>query len=170
MTPLEDVLSGRDERAARQRELLERRSSPSFVCQIALNIPGYPKRMPRDKAAVENFLKRFLKEYGEGYIDGGYVENGAGVCWIGLFDDGGFEAFIAKGCAVAVEEAAAGGRAADIDVITRDGVISRSNIKRPQRKCIICGGDAKVCSREARHSVEELRAKTEALLKAVELS
>ena len=57
MTPLEEVLSGRDERAAWQRRWLRSPEGNFFVCQIGLNVPGYPKRIPRDLAVVRKCRK-----------------------------------------------------------------------------------------------------------------
>ena len=53
MTPLEEVLSGRDERAACQKRMLASREG-AFVCQIGLNVPGFPKRVPGDITIIKD--------------------------------------------------------------------------------------------------------------------
>lgn len=60
MTPLEEVLAGRDERAAWQRLWLEATEGSYFICQIGLNIPGYPKRIPRDIEIVRKCRKYLM--------------------------------------------------------------------------------------------------------------
>lgn len=166
-TPLDEVLSGRDERAACQRRLLADAACEAFVCQISLNIPGYPKRLPGDAATVGRLRDKFLAGYGKKYMADSFIENGAGICWIGLFNGDGDEGRAAKMCAVDVEESCPGGRAADIDIVSRRGALSRVDIGRSARKCVICGKDAKSCSREASHSNAELRAAIAGLLEKI---
>ena len=77
MTNLELVLAGRDERAAAQNELL---ASASFVCQIALNVPGWPKRLKGDEAAARRCAAEFLKRCGLTPLAVRELANGAGFC------------------------------------------------------------------------------------------
>ena len=49
MSPIEHVLAGREERYWIQSLLLQ---CADVVCQISLNIPGYPKSLPGDEYAL----------------------------------------------------------------------------------------------------------------------
>ena len=163
--PLESVLNGREERALKQRELLlsmhesfsAMERDAGFICQIALNVPGYPKRITNDEEAVCQFTKLFLDEFEEPFIKDLCLINGAGYCWIGVFEGDREEALRAKMCAVELEERLRAGRVFDIDIITKDGAISRKDVGLPPRKCFFCGNDAKICSKERAHYLPALR-------------
>ena len=51
----------------------------------------------------------------------------------------------------------------DIDVMDKDGAVSRCELGLDARKCLICDEDAKVCARSQKHSMEELLAKVKEL-------
>ena len=119
MTPLEEVLAGRDERAAWQRLWLEATEGSYFICQIGLNIPGYPKRIPRDIEIVRKCRKYLMDHAHAVPSEERYLENGAGVCWQGAFDALKFEAAALKKCAVEAENSMTAGRVLDIDIIPR---------------------------------------------------
>ena len=165
MLPLESVLNGREERASKQRELLSTvheslsamDNDSGFVCQIALNVPGYPKRIPNDEEAVCHFIKLFIDEFEEPFIKDAYLINGAGYCWLGVFEGDENEARRAKMSAVELEERLKAGRVFDIDIITPDGSVSRKDLGLPPRKCFFCGNDAKICSKERTHYLPALR-------------
>lgn len=161
-TPLEDVLAGREERVALQKEFL---AEKYFVCQIALNIPGYPKRLSGDEGAVEKCRAAFLQKYKPRPVRECYLANGAGFCWLGLFDGDKNDAETAKHAAVAVEEESDTGRIFDIDIITREGQISRASLALPPRKCLVCDKEAKICAKEQSHQIEELRTEIQKRLK-----
>ena len=151
MTNLELVLAGRDERAAVQNELL---ATAAFVCQISLNIPGWPKRLDGDEAAARKCAGEFQKQLGRAPLTVRELASGAGFCIEMSFDG---DADDAKRAAVEIEETAPWGRVFDIDVITRDGQLSRKTLGLPARKCLLCNEEAKVCARAGRHSQVELR-------------
>lgn len=48
------------------------------------------------------------------------------------------------------------GRFVDIDVYTKEGPISRRDLKAPSRKCFLCHHDAHYCSRSKKHSLKRL--------------
>lgn len=170
MTPLEEVLTGREERAAwqslwlnKKREQpaaayrVSREPSSYFVVQIALNIPGYPKRVPHDLQVIKNcrkYLLRFARAVPE---EEHYLENGAGVCWQGAFDADRYDAEHVKRVAIDTEKTTRAGRVLDIDVITNEGPISRTWMDLPPRQCFVCGREAKICAKEGCHDQNELR-------------
>ena len=87
MTPLEEVLSGRDERAACQKRMLASREG-AFVCQIGLNVPGFPKRVPGDITIIKDCRRFLLACAGAAPFEEHYLDNGAGLCWQGAFEPG----------------------------------------------------------------------------------
>lgn len=65
-----------------------------------------------------------------------------------------------------IEETHPIGRLFDMDVIDTDG----QKLSRPSyRKCIICGCQAQECARTRKHTVEEMQAKIEEMLKKGDL-
>ncbi len=156
MTPLEEVLSGRDERAALQGKLLSLKKD-AFVCQIGLNIPGFPKRVPGDAAVIRDCRRFLLACAGAAAFEEYFLDNGAGFCWQGAFDRVKFSAYALKRAAVEAEDRMEAGRILDIDVITREGALSRLDAGLPPRRCLVCGEDAKICARTGRHDTAELR-------------
>ena len=64
-----------------------------------------------------------------------------------------------------VEDGEKIGRLYDIDVIGVDKLpVSRSDFGMPERKCLICGSPAHVCSRSRKHTTEELLLEIERVL------
>lgn len=58
------------------------------------------------------------------------------------------------------------GRLMDIDIVSTDGhQISRKGLKIPERRCLLCGENAKVCARSRKHSVDELVTQIEKMVK-----
>lgn len=162
MTPLEEVLAGRDERAAWQRRWLSIKDSNGvsayFVCQIGLNIPGFPKRVPNDYYVINRCKKLLLSHSGAMPAEDRFLENGAGVCWQAAFSVARVKPLTVKKMALDAENTLTAGRIFDIDVVTGEGIISRTQMGMPERRCLICGESAKVCARMGRHSLEELHA------------
>lgn len=156
MTPLEEVLAGRDERAACQRKLLAGREG-AFVCQIGLNVPGFPKRIPGDVTVIKECRRFLLAHLCAAPFEEHYLDNGAGLCWQGAFDGRKFDARALKRAAVEAENCMEAGRILDIDVLTAEGQLSRLGMGLPPRRCLLCGEDAKTCARAGRHDAAELR-------------
>lgn len=158
---LASVMSGREERAATQSRLL---AGGGFVCQISLNVPGFPKRLDGDAVILEKFAADLVEKICCQPLGKVQLENGAGLALLMLFDGGSGKARDAKLAGIAIEESGAYGRIADIDVITEDGPLSRADLGYAPRRCVICGGLSKECARERRHTYEELRAKMSFLM------
>ena len=59
------------------------------------------------------------------------------------------------------------GRLFDLDVIDTDFTkVERSELGKAERKCLICGNEAKVCSSRRIHSVKELQERTRMILES----
>lgn len=80
---------------------------------------------------------------------------------VGIFSVDGGKAdleIVVKQMAVDLEERHPLGRLFDIDVYDMDGnAVSRQKLGLEERRCLICGGDARVCGRSRNHCVEELQ-------------
>ena len=154
-----ELLDSRENRVWHQQELIEKYGG--VLISVTLNIPGPIKDKPQYRSVMEwgmGQLKeafcenvvfsetRFLKTGSEGYM-----------CLKGL------EAEEVKRIAVELESKTAKARLLDIDVIRKDGAVSRSSLGLELRKCLICEEDAKACARSQKHSMEELLEKVEKL-------
>jgi len=72
-----------------------------------------------------------------------------------------------KRMAVSLEDLPPLGRLFDIDIIQTDGTkVSRTDLKLPERKCLLCGNDAFLCSRSRTHTIAELLTKTGEIMQA----
>lgn len=168
---LQELLDSRERRAARQRALLAAYGGEDGVLlSITLNIPGPVKDRPAYRRALAEGLSRLrgllppeavlhaeahnLTTGPEGYL-----------CLDGRI----IQPLQAKRLAVQVEEADRLGRLLDIDVVTAAGGISRSELGLAGRRCLLCGGDAKVCARSQRHPMEELLAEIDRILEKIEV-
>lgn len=160
---LASVMSGREERAAVQSRMLSGRDG-LFVCQISLNVPGFPKRLDGDAVLLEKFTGDLINKICCQPRCAVKLENGAGLAILMLFDGSRIPARDAKLAAIFIEENDACGRIADIDVITGAGHLSRSDLGIGPRRCVMCGRLSKECARERRHKYEELRAKMQFLI------
>lgn len=161
---LYEILLGREERVRTRNEHL---SENTFACQITLNIPGYPKRMPNDERAIGKFAGDFIEKFGLAPFHKKQSINAAGLCWIGFFAGDLSKAQKAKEIAIDMEEWTPQGRIFDIDIIVPEKTISRSDLGLPPRTCLLCEKPAKECARNQRHSYEELRAAIEKLIKNI---
>lgn len=157
------VMAGREERAMIQSRLLSGRSD-HFVCQVTLNVPGYPKRLLGDETIIEKCRMDFqigicCESHKEVKL-----ENGAGLALLMLFSGGKEKITAAKQVGIFIEDNACYGRIVDIDVITVDGQLSRRDFHLKPRRCFLCSKDSKECARERKHSYQELRAEVQALI------
>ncbi|RNC28512.1 MAG: Apo-citrate lyase phosphoribosyl-dephospho-CoA transferase [Candidatus Dichloromethanomonas elyunquensis] len=81
------------------------------------------------------------------------------------------DSLTAKKMAVKIEEDHLLGRMFDIDVYDEQGFpLGREALRKKPRKCLICGQEAKLCTRAQRHSVAEVRQAMAFLVKSYEES
>lgn len=156
------VLDGRDERRFLQESLFER--GASVIVQLALNIPGYPKRMEGDLSCLLRTYTLFRRELpdGAGFLARCLLENGAGLalCMALCEVDGN----ALKRLCVFLEESLSWGRILDADVVVPQGPLSRREFGLPPRRCLLCEDDAKSCARRGTHSMHVLRETVRVLL------
>ena len=156
MTPLEEVLSGRDERAACQKRMLASREG-AFVCQIGLNVPGFPKRVPGDITIIKD-CRRFLLACA-GPRPSRNITSTTARGSAGRGPSTAKATTRARSSARPSKRRTAWRRAEvlDIDVHTAEGQLSRLDMGLPPRRCLVCGESAKACARAGTHDPAELR-------------
>ena len=154
-----DMLRARDERAARQRALLEQYRLP--VISFTMNIAGSIKTDADIERAFQEGIERIerhlqRRRWTAAHFEQKTVFTGCEALWAVQT-----AADELKAAMCLLEEADALGRLFDIDVIDEQGVhLSRGN----ERSCIICGGPVRACARSRTHSAEELFAKTKQII------
>ena len=162
---LPDMLNARERRVWMQEKILS--EHPGVLVSFTLNIPGPVKVLPRVPDAFAFALKEIVSAITEAGIP--ILKRSL------ILDKTGPEAFLCvdadaldvKRLLVPLEDASKLGRLYDIDIIGRDGKkISRSDIGKPGRTCLLCGRPARECSRSRAHSVEELTAEIEKIFAA----
>lgn len=154
-----EVLEAREQRVQRQRQLLAQYGKP-LVC-FTMNIAGPVKN---SVLITESFRlgqkllsKQLVPEYEEEIIASTGCEY---YCVVSG------EPKTVKLLLCQIEDSTPAGRLFDMDLLTPDGnKVSRAQVGLPERKCLLCDGDARVCGRSRAHSVAQLQAETERLLK-----
>ena len=161
---LQEMLAAREQRSALQTKLLQqyKKSLISFT----LNIPGpvkVPDGVPQAFATGCRRIETLLKDR---LVLVQHMET--------IKEKTGYEAFYCidanpefiKTLMVTLEDQDRLGRLFDIDVIRPDGSkVSREELGRPSRTCLLCKEPAHACSRSRRHSVAELTAEIGHILK-----
>ncbi len=148
------LLAAREERALVQKNILSS-SSGGCLVQITVNVPGCPKRIENDEAVVQIAEAFFLRGANVRETVRVSLVNGAGVALLLFFPS--LDPIAAKKTGIDVESTPLWGRALDIDVIARNGILTRKDVSLPARRCILCENEAKICARERRHDIGELR-------------
>jgi holo-ACP synthase CitX len=163
MKALDRVLSGREARARLQGHIL---LSASFVVQVSLNLPGYPKQLPGSRRLVElvgDFMAGRIRSRRGRVLSSWVLENGMGTAFfLGACDISAGEI---KEEALNLEETCRWGAILDVDVHLPQGALSRTSFGLPPRRCFLCGRPAKECARARRHETKELRDAFEGYLK-----
>lgn len=157
-----DMADARDARALAQRQMLAEFGVP--LVSLSMNIAG-PVKSTR---AIEYAFDRALFEvHAQLAALGGALEQRVERLFTGsqaLFAVDSSALKIKKSMCW-IEENTPLGRLFDIDVLDSDGQkIDRTQLGLPVRRCLICGEQASVCARSRAHSVEELLARTNAMI------
>lgn len=190
---LMDLLDARENRANHQKELLARYDCVLVSMTLNIpgpvkDSPACRRALKEGMARLKSALARSTPQpliHQEGQADGAEDEKGIALEIIyeeiRLLSTGpeGYlcvkaphleeaseeaEALLIKKTAVDVEEQDALGRLLDIDVLTRNGGVSRSRLGLEPRKCLLCQEDAKVCARSRRHDMKDLLKKVDEIL------
>lgn len=153
MVTLEEMLSARDARCEKQRELLAAHPGLTLVV-LTVVLPGKVKRnegsLLTARAAMEAMEKAF--EGRIAYREERDLETGYEAYWALKG-----ELHEVKHRTVELEETHPLGRLFDLDVIAPDGVpVSRGEIGVKPRRCLLCENEARYCMRNKTHTYEEI--------------
>lgn len=157
------ILDEREKRYDIQMNLIEKYSSP--IISFMLNIPGKVKKNKEyinfHLKIIEKIKKLFeaenIKINEEIYSDSEF-----GMYYIASVK---IDAKILKQKMVELENESFG-RILDIDVFDENkNQITRNSLGLPERKCLLCENDARICIKERKHSTEELLKKVNEIIR-----
>lgn len=158
-----DMLDARERRVHHQQELLKRYHKP-LIC-FTMNIAGPIKDSPlirRGFARGQQLLRQqfFRAKLSPLHTDAHCEATGCEAFYVLDADPMAIKKFTTD-----IEDATPLGRLFDMDVLRPDGTkVDREELSLSGRRCLICGGPAKVCSSRRIHTVAELQAKTTEIL------
>lgn len=163
---LQEMLDFRETKAAYLKQLRER-FHESIIITLGMNIPG-PHKTGSD------IYRAF--EIGKMNINDALCEHNYVVLReVSYIDKAGYieyyvlktkDAAHVKKIMTEIEDYHPLGRIFDIDVYYEGGMgISRSTLGLPERKCFICGKNAKECGRSRAHSVQILEDKVHEIIR-----
>ena len=153
---LQDILLAREQRVAKQKELLATHNCP--LVSFTMNIAGPEKTTPLIERGFREGIHK-LEALGSAIVAKEVIYKDTGC--EGYFAVN-LDAHILKSICTEFEEATPLGRLFDMDVLDANG----SKLDRPgQRGCIVCGAPGRGCAAGRVHPVEELQAATGKLLR-----
>ena len=158
---LQAVLTARENRVARQKELLSRFGKP-LIC-FTMNIAG-PEKCNDDiiwgYQLGKKWLQVQLKDFPVLHFEEQILPTGCEGYYV--VDS---QAEVLKHRTAQIEDSAPVARLFDMDVLDCDGrKLERTDFGYPARKCLICDKPAHICGRNRTHSVEQLQWETARLL------
>ena len=154
---LQDILLAREQRVAKQKELLKTYHCP--LVSFTMNIAGPVKTSPLIQRGFRAGLKK-LESLGSAVLAKEVIYKDTGC-------EGYFavnvDAHILKAICTEFEESAPLGRLFDMDVLDESG---NKLDRQGQRGCIVCGAPGRSCAAGRVHSVKDLQAATDKILRA----
>ncbi len=161
---LEDILKAREERVLFQQRLLETFKSP--IIAYKLNIPGEVKYNPLIKKIFNAGLKEIkeiLKKENIKIIYERTFYKDSGPAYFICFDS---SHEVVKKICIGIEEKHPLGRLYDFDVLDKQGMqVSREDIHKQPRRCLLCNNNAFECGRSRAHDLKDLLLKVENMAK-----
>ena len=152
---LDEMLIARDERAARQTAALARFRAP--LVSMTIVMPGPVKDGGLARHVMEVALEQMdslISAHNWSLLSREVFWQITGPEAIYVVD---VEPRVLKSATIDLEEHHPIGRLWDLDIITTKGVgLSRFQLWRPARPCLLCDRPARECSRSRRHSLPEL--------------
>lgn len=157
---LEQLLESRDQRAAFQTILLCGYETP--LVSFTVNIPGKVKKSRRSQAVFQAGVTAIREALAGDILYCKLLDKVTGP-------EGYFsveqDAQTLKDAMCRIEETHPLGRLMDIDVLSAPGVhVSRTELGKPPRRCLVCGNMAAACTRSRAHPAEELLAAIDRML------
>ncbi|MBQ8040746.1 MAG: triphosphoribosyl-dephospho-CoA synthase CitG [Lachnospiraceae bacterium] len=159
---LEQVLSAREARAALQQKLLNTYHCP--LISFTMNIAGPVKTSPLIERAFETGLDELTKCLPAAKIL--FRHKTMEITGFEALLSVDMEAVALKKICTDIEDAAPLGRLFDMDVLEPDGhKLNRDIVKGGSRNCLVCGAPGRGCAARRLHSVAELQAVTNSIMK-----
>ena len=181
---LEQLLKSRDERVEHQKDLLGTHPGKSLLC-LTVQLPGPEKRNRTSLAIAQAGVKAIREAFKPEYEELRDLETGYEAYFlVSLL------ATEAKRIACQIEDKHPLGRLMDIDVLTTTAegnyfsgrcpknqfpsaiakpthvsVVSRADIGLEPRKCLLCDNEVRYCMRAKTHTVGELMARIEEMVR-----
>ena len=166
---LMQMLDAREQRACHQRELLMQYQKP-LLC-FTMNIAGPVKNSSLIRRGFQAGLSDIKLQLQRVKSELLYQEVWSEVTGNEAFLVVDMNGYALKSLVCELEDADALGRLYDMDVLLPSPdeslfpkKIDRTDLGRPTRTCLICGGPAKECSSRRLHTLEELQRKTKQIL------
>jgi holo-ACP synthase len=152
----EEVLQNREQRFARQKEIVKR--TKATLISFSMVIPGEIKNNSRITTVFALGLQAILELLSQNSFEINELESIGGKtgpeCMIAVKCD----PVILKKLCCKIEEHHQYGRLFDIDILdNRLKAISRQDIGQKERSCLICDQAAHLCARDRTHSLHELK-------------
>ena len=158
---LYQILQAREDRAARQQELLERYGR-TLIC-FTMNIPGPVKISP----LIRRSFRWGLRQLDEAFPQPLHRQIREEITGCEAFYVPDLPAEEAKRRCAGIEDGTALGRLFDMDVIAPTGEkLDRELVGGGSRDCIVCGATGRGCASRRLHSVAELTAAVTAVMEA----
>ena len=151
---LEEMLAAREQRSARQSAALARFDKPLVSMTVVMPGPVKDGALPRRVlvAALQE-LEIMSKTRDWRVLSREVLWRQTGPEALYVVD---VDARSLKSGTVKLEDHHPIGRLWDLDVIGRQGRLSRLDLGLPARRCLLCGQPAHACSRSRAHRLEEL--------------
>jgi holo-ACP synthase len=156
------ILIDREKRYNKILDLLKK-FKMDVVCG-KINYPGNNKNSKEVEKAFRVLLNKVKKSFSQWAIYLDILSGDDGPAVLMVVDKDAFEA---KKLALIVEEETGIGRVFDVDIYKVDGTsVSRRDLKLPERRCLLCQEDGRICTRLGKHSVDEVLEKINNIIEA----
>ena len=160
---LVQMLDARERRVQHQQELLARYHKP-LIC-FTMNICGPVKDSPLIRRGFGRGRQLLRQQFLRAKLTPLHQDAVREVTGCEAFYVLDADPLTIKKFTTDIEDATPLGRLFDMDVIRPDGLkVDREELNLEGRRCLICGGPAKVCSSRRIHTVAELQEKTTEIL------
>lgn len=160
-----EMLDARERRVQHQQELLAQYHKP--LISFTMNICGPVKDSPLIRRGFERGRQLLRQQFLRVKLTPLYQDVSREVTGCEAFYVLDADPMFLKKITTAIEDGTPLGRLFDMDVIRPDGrKVDREELHLSGRRCLICGGPAKVCSSRRIHTVAELQEKTTEILTA----
>jgi len=160
---LMEMLDARERRVQHQQMLLQQYHKP-LIC-FTMNICGPVKDSPLIRRGFERGRQLLQQQFFRAKLTPLHKDVTREATGCEAFYVLDADPLLIKKFTTDIEDATPLGRLFDMDVLCPDGrKVEREELHLLGRKCLICGGPAKVCSSRRVHTVAELQEKTTAIL------